>query len=105
MSTEFTKMMRGDPHIERFLSLLQASLLMIEGNCSTFRAKLAHISGHLPSSDLGADYFDKLDTKRIERHHVRRLEQLGLYCYFSSQGGNLASQGEFSKDLVWHQDD
>ncbi len=30
-----------------------------------------------PYSDLGADYFDKLDAKRIERHHVRRLEQLG----------------------------
>lgn len=30
-----------------------------------------------PYSDLGADYFDKLDTKRIERHHVPRLEQLG----------------------------
>jgi transposase len=30
-----------------------------------------------PYSDLGADYFDKLDTKRIERHHIRRLEQLG----------------------------
>lgn len=27
--------------------------------------------------DLGADYFDKLDTARIERHHIRRLEQLG----------------------------
>jgi len=30
-----------------------------------------------PYSGLGADYFDKLDAKRIERHHVRRLEQLG----------------------------
>jgi transposase len=30
-----------------------------------------------PYSDLGADYFEKLDTARIERHHVRRLEQLG----------------------------
>ncbi len=30
-----------------------------------------------PSNDLGADYVDKLDAKRIERHHVRRLEQLG----------------------------
>lgn len=30
-----------------------------------------------PYSDLGADSFDKLDTKRIERHHIRRLEQLG----------------------------
>jgi transposase len=28
-------------------------------------------------TDLGADYFDKLDTARIERDHVRRLEQLG----------------------------
>jgi transposase len=27
--------------------------------------------------DLGADYFDKLDRERIERHHIRRLEQLG----------------------------
>ena len=26
-----------------------------------------------PYNDLGADYFDQLDTKRIERHHLRRL--------------------------------
>jgi transposase len=30
-----------------------------------------------PYQELGADYFDKLDAARIERHHVRRLEQLG----------------------------
>jgi transposase len=30
-----------------------------------------------PYTDLGADYFDRWDTARIERHHVRRLEQLG----------------------------
>ena len=30
-----------------------------------------------PYSDLGADYFDQLDRTRIERHHVRRLEELG----------------------------
>ncbi len=30
-----------------------------------------------PYADLGDDYFDKLDASRIERHHVRRLEQLG----------------------------
>jgi transposase len=29
-----------------------------------------------PYSDLDADYFDKLDTARIERQAVRRLEQL-----------------------------
>jgi hypothetical protein len=27
--------------------------------------------------DWGEDYFDKLDRERIERHHIRRLEQLG----------------------------
>jgi transposase len=30
-----------------------------------------------PYADLGADYFERLDTARAERHHVRRLEQLG----------------------------
>jgi transposase len=41
---------------------------------------VAHIVGlrdKKPYTDLGADYFDKLDTARVERHHVRRLEQLG----------------------------
>ena len=31
-----------------------------------------------PYQDLGADYFDRLDAARLERHHVRRLEQLGF---------------------------
>jgi transposase len=35
------------------------------------------LSDQQPYSDLGADYFDKLETARLERHHVRRLEQLG----------------------------
>ena len=30
-----------------------------------------------PYTDLGAAYFDTLDTARIQRHHVHRLEQLG----------------------------
>ncbi|MBA3823065.1 MAG: IS110 family transposase [Ktedonobacterales bacterium] len=30
-----------------------------------------------PYVDVGADYFDKLDKARLERQHVRRLEQLG----------------------------
>src|SRR5262249_32149497 len=30
-----------------------------------------------PYADLGADYFDRLDATRLERHHVHRLEQLG----------------------------
>ena len=32
---------------------------------------------HQPYTDLGADYFDRLDIERLQRHHVRRLEQLG----------------------------
>lgn len=30
-----------------------------------------------PYADLGPDYFDQLDAARLQRHHVRRLEQLG----------------------------
>jgi hypothetical protein len=30
-----------------------------------------------PYAELGTDYLDRLDAARIERHHVRRLEQLG----------------------------
>jgi transposase len=30
-----------------------------------------------PYQDLGADYFEKRDADRLERHHVHRLEQLG----------------------------
>src|SRR5215470_9854252 len=30
-----------------------------------------------PYTDLGPDYFEKLEATRIERYHVRRLEQLG----------------------------
>lgn len=30
-----------------------------------------------PYTELGVDYFNTLDTVRLERHHVRRLEQLG----------------------------
>jgi hypothetical protein len=30
-----------------------------------------------PYADLGAEYFDKRDTARLQRQYVRRLEQLG----------------------------
>lgn len=36
------------------------------------------LSKKKPYTDLGADYFDKLDTTRIQQHHTRRLEQLGF---------------------------
>jgi transposase len=32
---------------------------------------------HVPYTDLGPEYFDQLDKARVERHHVRRLEELG----------------------------
>ncbi len=30
-----------------------------------------------PYNELGADYFNNFDSERVQRHHVRRLEQLG----------------------------
>jgi transposase len=30
-----------------------------------------------PYRDLGEDYFDRLDTERVQRYHIQRLEQLG----------------------------
>jgi transposase len=32
----------------------------------------------VPYQDLGADYFDRMQTQRLERHYVRRLEELGF---------------------------
>ena len=37
-----------------------------------------------PYTDLGADYFDQRDRKRIELHHVHRLEQLGYTVTLST---------------------
>jgi transposase len=34
--------------------------------------------------DLGAGYFDELDKERLQRHHVRRLEQLGYAVTLAS---------------------
>lgn len=56
--------------------------------CGTYKAALAVAHSLLvviyhvlreqrPYRELGADYFDRLDLQRIERHHVQRLEQLG----------------------------
>ena len=40
-----------------------------------------------PHTELGADYLDRLDAARIERHHVRRLEQLGYTVTLSPIAG------------------
>jgi transposase len=39
-----------------------------------------------PYQELGADYFDKLDQTYLERHHVRRLEQLGYTVTLAPKG-------------------
>ncbi len=44
---------------------------------SVLRLVYYMLRDHQPYSDLGADYFDKLDSARLERHHARRLEMLG----------------------------
>ncbi len=36
-----------------------------------------------PSSDLGPDYFERLEATQIERYHVRRLERLGSTVTFT----------------------
>lgn len=39
---------------------------------------LWHMLTHrVPHRDLGVDYFDRRNTDRLRRHHVRRLERLG----------------------------
>lgn len=39
---------------------------------------LWHMLKHrVPHHDLGADYFDRRNTERTRRHHIRRLERLG----------------------------
>lgn len=39
-----------------------------------------------PYVDLGPNYFDTLDAARVERYHVRRLEQLGFNVALTPQG-------------------
>jgi len=39
-----------------------------------------------PYHELGPDYFDRLDQAQLERHHVRRLEQLGYVVTLSPHG-------------------
>jgi transposase len=36
------------------------------------------LRAHVPYQDLGADYFDQVHTQRLQRHSVRRLEELGF---------------------------
>ena len=42
---------------------------------------------HQPYRDLGPDHFDRLESVRIQRHYVRRLEQLGYAVTLIPAGG------------------
>src|SRR5947209_8461759 len=53
MCREFTTIEHNEPLQKRFLKRSMAVLLMIEGNCLTFRSKPAHLVGHLPVARLG----------------------------------------------------
>jgi hypothetical protein len=46
-------------------------------------------------SDLGADYFDQLDKARIQRQHIRRLEQLGYTVTRTPAAAACAAETEF----------
>jgi transposase len=41
---------------------------------------------HQPYHELGPDHFDRLDTTRIQRHYVHRLEQLGYAVALTPTG-------------------
>jgi transposase len=42
------------------------------------------LTTHRVYSDLGPDYFDALENERLQRHYVRRLEQLGFAVTLTS---------------------
>jgi len=42
------------------------------------------LATHSAYSDLGPDYFDSLENDRLQRHYVRRLEQLGFAVTLTS---------------------
>jgi transposase len=45
-----------------------------------------HMLKHrVPHQDLGVDYFDRRNTARLRRHHLRRLQQLGCQVVVVSE--------------------
>src|SRR5215831_18094257 len=51
---EFTTLTHNNLLVARFFRWPMVMLLMIEGNCSCFASKPAHISGHLPPPEYGS---------------------------------------------------
>ncbi|GHO97443.1 hypothetical protein KSF_074910 [Reticulibacter mediterranei] len=68
-------------------------LLAVEASRKQFglwRVRIIVIIYHIlrtkqPYHDLGEHYFEQLEAPRLERHHVRRLEQLGYTVILTPQ--------------------
>ena len=46
----------------------------------------------VPHQDLGADYFERRNTERTRRHHIRRLQPLGYQDVLLVEAGGLTRQ-------------
>jgi transposase len=67
LSAQFTRLMRRRGKYKAVIAVAHSVLVIVY-----------HVlSRKQPYTDLGADYFDRLDRERQERQYVRRLEQLG----------------------------
>ena len=64
---QYQRLVRRRGNYKAVVAVAQSVLVII---CHVLRERQ-------PYHDLGADDFDRLETARIERHYVRRLEQLG----------------------------
>jgi len=68
LSAQYHRLARRIGHKKAIVALSHSVLTIIY---HLLRTKQAY-------TDLGADYFDQLDTTRLQQHHIRRLEQLGF---------------------------
>jgi len=55
------------------------------------RQQLLHAARPRPNQKLGPDHLDRLNTARIQRHYVHRLEQLGYADILTLAGAAWAA--------------
>ena len=56
----------------------------------------------VPHHDLGADYFDRLHTERIRRHHVRRLQKNVRAIFDDGLAGLIGILQDRGVDMDYH---
>jgi transposase len=71
LAAQFQRLMRRRGKYKAVLAVAHTLLVII------YHIIYHMLRDHVPYADLGPEYFDRLDQARVERHHVRRLEQLG----------------------------